>query len=81
MVVIFKFIFLHEICGILFKMSLKYVSSEPTNSKSAFVKIMDCYQTDSKPLSQPMMAHLQVYAYAPLVTSMSKITEEEKMPK
>ena len=48
--------FFHEICFILIKMPLNFVSKEPKNNRTALVEIMCSYRTDEKPLSEPIMA-------------------------
>ena len=52
---IFKFIFLYQNCFILIQISLKYVLIGPINDKASLAQIMAPYQTDDRPLSEPMM--------------------------
>ena len=52
---IFKCIFLKERCGILIKISLKFVSKGLIDSKSILVQAVAWHQTGDKLLSEPLL--------------------------
>ena len=54
---IFKCVFLNENDRIPIKISLKFVSKSPIDSKSALVQVMAWYRTGDKPLPELMLTH------------------------
>ena len=59
---IFKYIFLNENVWIPIKISLKFVAKGLVDNILALVQIMACRLDGAKPLSEPMMFSLRIYA-------------------
>ena len=53
---IYKCLFLNENCGILMKISLKFVPHDPIKNIPALVQIMAWHRSGNKPLSETMKA-------------------------
>ena len=54
---IFKFSFLHENVTVWFKFCRNLFPNGPIDNEQALAQIMGWYQTDNKPLSEPMIAY------------------------
>ena len=74
---IFKGIFLNENIWILIRFSLKFVPKGPINNIPALVQIMAWRRPGNKPLSEPMLVSLRIYASLGL----NELTKNEKKSK